>query len=373
MNGKSDYYEVLGVSRSASDQEIKSAYRKLALKWHPDKNPDNKEHAEEKFKEAAEAYSVLSDPQRRAQYDRFGHAGLSGTGGFDPSVFSEFSDVFGDFFGFGDLFGGGSGSRRRARNQRGADLRYDLEISFEEAAFGVKTKIKIPRMEKCPACSGSGAKPGTGPAECPACGGQGHLRYQQGFFSINRTCGTCSGTGKVLKNPCGRCRGEGRIRSEKNLELGIPAGVDSGSKLRVAGEGEAGPQGGHPGDLYVLLHVQEHPFFEREDHNLFCRVPISFPQASLGAQIKVPTMEGHASLTVPEGTQSGSRFRLRGKGIPHVNGRGRGDLYVYVNVVTPTRLTREQRRLLEQLSSTIQIDNRPNGKKLSDKVRDIFH
>lgn len=374
MNGKSDFYEVLGVPRSASEQEIKKAYRKLALQWHPDKNPDNKDHAEEKFKEAAEAYSVLSDPQRKARYDQFGHAGLSGGGGFsgfDPNIFSEFSDIFGAF-GFGDLFGEGREAKRRARNQRGADLRYDLEISFEEAAFGVKTKIKIPRMEKCSACNGSGAMPGTGPTRCHACGGQGHLRYQQGFFSINRTCGTCSGTGRILKNPCSRCRGEGRVRGEKTLELGIPAGVNSGSKLRVSGEGEVGLQGGPPGDLYVVLYVQEHPFFEREEHDLFCKVPISFPQASLGAKIKVPTLEGHETLQIPEGTQSGSRFRIRGKGVPHVNGRGRGDLYVSVNVVTPTRLTREQRRLLEQLGSLTKPDNQPGEKKLADKVRDIF-
>jgi molecular chaperone DnaJ len=372
LNGKRDYYEVLGVSRSASPEEIKKAYRKLAMQWHPDKNPENKKEAEEKFKEAAEAYSVLSDAQKRGQYDRFGHASVSGggTAGFDPAAFSEFSDIFGDFFGFGDLFG--AGGRRRARSNRGADIRQDLTISFEEAAFGIKRKIKIPRAETCPACQGSGAKPGTAPVTCRSCGGAGQIRIQKGFLAIATTCPTCAGAGKVLTDPCKQCRGEGRVRGEKTLQIGIPAGVDSESHLRIAGEGEAGPQGGHPGDLYVVIHVQDHPIFERADDNLACTVPISIAQAALGAQILVPTLEGEEPLQVPEGTQTGSRFRLRGKGIPHLNGHGRGDLYIYVRVTTPTDLTREQRQLLEQLDALTKPDNQPAEKTLTQKVRDLF-
>ena len=279
LNGKRDYYEVLGVARGATEEEIKKAYRKMAMQWHPDRNPDNTETAEEKFKEAAEAYSVLNDSARKAQYDRLGHAGLSGSGGFDPSTFSEFSDILGDFFGFGDAFGSGGG-RKRSRVQRGSDFRYDLEISFEEAVFGLKTRVKIPRAETCSACGGSGAKPGTAPSSCTTCGGHGQVRFQQGFFSIARTCSACSGTGQILKDPCKTCRGEGRVHGEKTLSINVPAGVDSESRLRIVGEGEAGLSGGPPGDLYVVIHVHDHPFFEREDHDLFCRIPLSFTQGS---------------------------------------------------------------------------------------------
>jgi len=371
-NTKRDYYEVLGVSRSAAPEEIKKAYRKLAIQWHPDKNPDNQQEAGEKFKEAAEAYSVLSDPQKRSQYDRFGHAAVSsaGAGGFDPAAFSEFSDILGDFFGLGDLFGGGS--RRRGRSNRGADIRHDTTLTLEEAAFGLKKRIKITRTESCPACQGSGSKNGTAPANCRSCGGAGQVRYQQGFLTIARTCPTCGGAGKVITDPCKECRGEGRIPTEKTLSVNIPAGVDTESHLRISGEGEAGYMGGPAGDLYVVIHVQDHPVFERREDHLICTVPISFSQAALGAEIKVATLEQEEMLTIPEGTQSGTRFRLKGKGVPHLNGHGRGDLYVFVRVVTPTKLTREQRSLLEQLDPDPGPDASASEKTLSQKVKDLF-
>lgn len=374
-NNKRDYYEVLGVGRGAPEPEIKSAYRKLAMRFHPDKNPGDKD-AEEKFKEAAEAYSVLSDPNKRVQYDRFGHQAFSGAGpgfsGFDPNIFADFNDILGDFFGLGDIFGTGGPGRRRSAVERGADLRYDLQISFEEAAAGVKTKIRIPRLEKCADCGGTGAQKGTGPSTCPQCQGRGQVRYQQGFFSISRTCGQCRGTGQVISNPCKPCRGEGRVRREKTLEVKIPAGVDSGSRLRIMGEGEEGVYGGGPGDLYVVVYVKEHPFFEREEANLYCAIPISFTQAALGDEIQIPTLESKETLKIPEGTQTGTTFRIRGKGFPHLNGRGRGDLFITVKVATPQKLSREQRRLLEQLAEVSSIENTPAEKKILEKVKDIF-
>ena len=366
---KADYYEILSVSRSASEQEIKSAYRKLAVKYHPDKNPGNKE-AEEKFKEAAEAYSVLGDPQKRAQYDRFGHSGLGASGGFDPTIFSGFEDIIGDFFGLGDIFG--TGGRRRSAAQRGSDLRYDLEISFTDAVRGLKTKIKVPRLETCQSCSGSGAAKGSGPITCSNCHGQGQVRYQQGFFSISRTCQNCQGTGKVVKDVCKNCRGEGRVPREETLEIKIPAGVDNGSRLRISAQGEAGVHGGPPGDLYVVLFVQEHEFFERQENNVYCTIPVSFPQAALGTEIKVATLDGEETLEIPEGTQSGSIFRLRGKGIPSLNGKGRGDQFVTVNIETPTKLSREQKKLLEQFAEVSKIENKPLEKRILDRVKDIF-
>jgi len=374
-NGKRDYYEVLGVSRNASEQEIKSAYRKMALQYHPDRNPGDKE-AEDKFKEAAEAYSVLSDAQKRAQYDRFGHAGLGPSGGgfsgFDPSVFSDFSDILGDIFGFGDFFGGASG-RRGNRVQRGADLRYDLELSFEEAAFGAKTKIKVPRHEHCSECDGSGAQKGSGPTACPTCNGYGQVRFQQGFFSITRTCSHCHGTGQVIKNPCKACHGEGRVVREKSLELKVPAGVDNGDKLRISGEGDAGPKGGPGGDLYVVLRVKDHDFFERRDHDLYCVIPISFPQAALGSEIAVATLEGEEEqLFIPAGTQPGSTFRIKGRGVSKRGGSARGDLYVTVNIVVPSKLTKEQKELIAKFGGTIQNDNRPIQKKLLERMKEIF-
>jgi len=374
-SGKRDYYDILEVSRGASDPEIKSAYRKMALKYHPDRNPGNKD-AEERFKEAAEAYAVLSDPQKRTQYDRFGHAGLGaaagGAAGFDPSVFADFSDILGDFFGFGDLFGG-STRRSGSRVQRGADLRYDLELSFEEAAFGTKTKVKIPKRETCTECKGSGARSGKGPSPCPTCNGYGQVRYQQGFFSITRTCHECSGTGRIIRDPCARCRGDGRVTEERTLEMKVPAGVDNGSKLRVANEGEAGVRGGPSGDLYVVIHVQEHEFFERQERDLYCHIPISFPQAALGADIPVPTLEGEEeTLKIPAGTASGSRFRIRGRGIPEIGGRSRGDLYVTVDVVVPKKLSKEQREMLTKFAATIDAENKPIQKKILEKVKEIF-
>lgn len=375
MNGKRDYYEVLGVSRNASDQEIKSAYRKLALQYHPDRNPGNKE-AEETFKEAAEAYSILSDSQKRANYDRFGHAGVGtaaggGFSGFDPNVFADFSDILGDLFGFGDLFG--SGRRSASRVQRGADLRYDLDLSFEEAAFGTTTKIKVPRHETCLECNGSGAQKGSGPATCPTCHGYGQVRFQQGFFSITRTCGQCHGSGQVIKNRCPVCHGDGRVVREKTLEIKIPAGVDDGSKLRISGEGDAGGRGGPAGDLYVVLNVQEHEFFERREHDLYCHIPISFPQAALGAQITVPTLDGgEERLTIPPGTQTASTFRIKGRGISKRGGSARGDLFVTLDIVVPGKLTREQKDLLTKLASTMETENKPIKKKILERVKEIF-
>ncbi len=343
----------------------------MALKHHPDRNPGDKE-AEEKFKEAAEAYSILSDPGKRSRYDQFGHVGVQ-SGGFDPTIFSDFSDILGDFFNlediFGDVFGGSS--RRRSRVQHGADLRYDLKISLEEAAFGTKAKLKMPRYETCPNCNGTGAAQGTSIVNCPICHGRGQVRYQQGFFTISRTCSHCQGAGKIIKEPCIECRGEKRIRREKILEIKIPPGVDRGSRLRIQGEGEGGINRGRPGDLYVVIDVAEHPFFQRQESNLICQVPISVVQAVLGAEITVPTLEGEEKLKLPEGTQPGASFRLRGKGVPSLSG-GRGDLFVIVNVVIPTKLTKEERRLFEELAKIVRDKPDPRDKKVFDKVKNIF-
>ena len=363
-----DYYEILGIGKNADQQEIKSAYRQLAVKYHPDKNAGNKE-AEERFKEAAEAYSVLSDPEKRTRYDRFGHAGVSpGTGGFDPDIFSDFSDILGDFFGFGDFFGRPGGQRHQA--QRGADLRYDLRISFDDAVSGVSTKIKIPRMENCGTCDGSGADPDKGLTTCSACSGRGSVRYQQGFFTISRTCSSCHGTGQIVRSPCSVCSGRGQLRKEKVLEIRIPPGVDEGSRLRVAREGEGGARGGPPGDLYVVIFVEEHPFFIRQDHHVYCEVPITFHQAALGAQIVVPTLGGgQDKIKVPAGTQPEAMFRLKGRGIPSLNGTGKGDQLVRVKVVTPTKLTREQRELFERLAE-ISEEEPPGG--LFERVKEML-
>jgi molecular chaperone DnaJ len=368
---KRDYYEVLSVSRTATDQEIKSAYRRLALKYHPDKNP-NDATAEEKFKEAAEAYSVLSDAEQRRRYDRLGHAGVSssaGAGAWGAPGFGGIEDILGDLFGFGDVFGGRGGSRRTAA-QRGADLRYDLEIKLEEAASGMTAQLRIPRLETCGNCNGSGAAAGSQPESCSTCQGSGQVRYQQGFFSVSRACHVCRGTGRVIKNPCNECKGAGRVEREKQMEVKIPAGVETGSRLRVSGEGESGTLGGAPGDLYVVIHVAEHEQFERQGSNLYEAVPITFAQAALGSDIMVKTLDAEEKLKIPMGTQTGTVFRLRGKGMPVLGGRGRGDLFVSVTVITPTTLTREQRRLLEQLAEVENKDLESKG--LVDKVRDIF-
>jgi molecular chaperone DnaJ len=369
---KRDYYEVLGVSRTASDQELKTAYRRLAVKYHPDKNP-NDAAAEEKFKEAAEAYSVLSNADQRKRYDRFGHAGVSssaGAGAWGAPGFGGLEDILGDLFGFGDVFSGGRGGSRRSSAQRGADLRYDLEITLEDAANGMTAQLRIPRLEGCTTCNSTGAAPGTQPENCTTCNGTGQVRYQQGFFSVARTCHACRGAGRVVKTPCTQCNGAGRVEREKQMEVKIPAGVETGSRLRVPGEGEAGTNGGAAGDLYVVIHVAEHEQFERQGNNLYEAVPISFTQAALGAELMVNTLDGEEKLKIPMGTQTGTVFRLRGKGMPALGGRGRGDLFVSVTVMTPTSLTREQRKLLEQLADVETTDL--SDKKLVDKVRDIF-
>ena len=380
---KRDFYEVLGVGRTASEQEIKSAYRKLALKYHPDRNPGDHQ-AEERFKEAAEAYAVLADAQKRSLYDRFGHAGVSGvagagSAGFDPSVFVGFEDILGglgDIFGFGDLFGGG---RRRGGPQRGADLRYDLEISFEEAARGTETTIQIPRAEACETCGGTGAAKGTGPTTCPMCHGRGQLRYQQGFFTVARTCGQCRGTGQVIATPCETCHGAGHVTKERKLTVKIPAGIATGQRLRLYGEGEHGSAGGPPGDLYVVVDVHPHEFFERDGNDLHCVVPVSFTTLALGGDISVPALlEGEESVTLPSGTQTGTTFRLRGKGMPDVSGRGRGDLLVAVHGTVPKKLTKEQRAALEQLAKILPAERfepkrrEDEEKGLFEKVKDIF-
>ncbi|MEO7505973.1 MAG: molecular chaperone DnaJ [Pyrinomonadaceae bacterium] len=371
MSTKRDYYEVLGVERSASDQEIKSAYRKLAIKYHPDKNPGNEE-AEGQFKECAEAYSVLADAEQRKRYDTFGHQGVSSGAGYGggQAGFTDLSDIF-DLFGFGDVFGGGrGGSSRRGSAQRGADLRYDLEITLENAAAGMTANLRIPRLETCSECTGTGAEPGTKPETCSTCQGAGQVRYQQGFFSVARTCSTCRGSGKVIKSPCKECRGGGRVEREKQIEVKIPAGVETGSRLRITGEGESGVSNGPAGDLYVVIHVTEHERFERQGSNLYVAVPVSFAQAALGAEISVGTLEGQQNLKVPAGTQTGTVFRLKSQGMPVLGGRGKGDLFVSATVITPTTLTREQRKLLEQLAEM--DDTEVDDKGLMDKVRDIF-
>ncbi len=368
MTTTRDYYEVLGVPRNASEQEMKSAYRKLALKYHPDRNPGDKQ-AEEKFKEAAEAYSVLCDPAKRQRYDTYGHAGVGGAAGFDPTIFSDFGDILGDLFGFGDVFG-----RRRGGPRRGADLRYNLELGFEEAVFGTETHIQIPRAEACATCQGSGAAAGTSATTCPSCHGRGQVTFQQGFFSVARTCGRCHGTGKVVASPCHDCRGEGHITVQRKLQIKIPAGVDSGSQLRITGEGEGGSAGGPPGDLYVVVRVEEHPFFQREGSALLCEVPIGFSQAALGASIEVPTADGSKTrVSIPEGTQSGTTFRVRGQGVPHLGGRGRGDLHVTVRVVVPTKLTVEQRKAVEQLGKSLPSpEEQEKDRSFLGKVKDIL-
>lgn len=358
------------MGRAATDQEIKSAYRKLAMQHHPDRNPDNPA-AEERFKEASEAYAVLADGEKRAMYDRFGHAGVAGGGvGFDSAGFQDLGDIFGEFFGFGDIFGGGS--RQRSRSQRGADLREDITLEFEEAVFGIETDVTVRRHETCDSCRGSGAAPGKAAVTCKSCNGRGQVRYQQGFFSIARTCPTCQGTGSVITDPCPSCKGEGRLLREKTIDAKIPAGVEDGTRVRFAGLGEAGAHGGPPGDLYVVLHVKEHSFFSRQGNDLHCAFPISFTQATLGAEIIVPTLENEHTLKIPEGTQSGTTFRLRGKGVPVLNGRGKGDLFVEVRVQTPSKLNKRQRELLQELDKLTPVENRPQRSTLMGKVKDIF-
>lgn len=347
---KKDYYEVLGVSRDASVDEIKKAYRRLALKYHPDKNPGDTQ-AEESFKEAAEAYAILSDTDKRARYDRFGHQAMGGgAAGFDPSQFTDFADILGDLFGFGDLFGGGGGRRRGNRPMRGADLRYDLDLTFEEAVFGKEAEIQLPRAATCSTCTGSGAKPGTSPEPCSMCGGRGQVRYTQGFFAVARTCPQCSGTGQTVKDACVTCGGAGRVREVRDLTVKIPPGVDSGTRLRLAGEGEAGTSGGPSGDLYVFLDVEQHPKFTRRDYDIHSEESITFTQAALGAEIEVQTAHGPETLHVHPGTQPNHVAKIRGKGVPWVDGSGRGDHFVHLAVLIPKSVDGRQRELLEEYS-----------------------
>lgn len=365
---KRDYYEILEVTREASVEEIKKAYRKAAVKYHPDKNPGNPE-AEAKFKEAAEAWSVLSDQEKRARYDRYGHQGVNVGGGFDAGQFTDFADILGDLFGFGEAFGGG---RRRAnRPMRGNDLRYDLELEFEEAVFGKEADIVIPRSIACANCAGSGSKPGTSPVACDGCGGAGQVRYSQGFFSVSRTCPQCGGAGRVIKDPCPDCSGAGRVREHKTLSVKVPAGVDDGSRLRVAGEGEGGVNGGPSGDLYVFISVAEHEKFTRRDYDIHIERPITFTQAALGAELKTETIHGEETLRIPPGTQPNQIFRLRGKGVPFVDGTGRGDHFVHVAVRVPTTLNDEQRALLDQLAA-LEGEVPPERRGMLDKMKDFF-
>ncbi|MCW5620991.1 MAG: molecular chaperone DnaJ [Burkholderiales bacterium] len=360
---KRNYYEVLGVDRDASEEEIKKAYRRLAMQYHPDRNPDNAK-AEESFKEAKEAYEVLSDQEKRDAYDRFGHQGLDGMAGMGGAA--GFGDIFSEIFG---------GGRARSNVYRGADLRYNLEISLEEAARGTETKIRIPTLETCETCDGSGTKPGTEPVSCPTCHGQGQVRIQQGFFSLQQTCPRCSGTGKIVRDPCNTCSGAGRVKKQKTLSVKIPAGVDEGDRIRLSGEGEAGVNGGPPGDLYVVVRLRPHPVFQREENDLHCEMPISFTVAALGGEIAIPTLDGSAKIKIPSETQSGKVFRLRGKGIKGVRGNVFGDLLCHVVVETPVNLTARQKELLLELEAINQEEvgrHNPKAKSWFEKVKEFF-
>ena len=375
-----DYYSVLGIPRSATVEDIKKAYRKLALRYHPDRNPGNKE-SEEKFKTISEAYEVLSDSEKRQAYDQFGSAGVHGgfgTGGAGARGFGGtggmggFEDIFGDIFG--DFFGTGSRQRRRERTRgiRGQDLKYDITISFEEVAFGKKNKIEIPRHVACPHCAGSGAKPGTKPVTCSKCNGEGEVRYTQGFFSVSRTCDRCHGEGRTVETPCGTCHGEGTVRETKTVEITIPPGIDEGQSLRLNGEGNAGLQGGPSGDLYLVMHIKKHPFFTREQDDVICEVPITFTQAALGVQIEVPTLYGKVEMKIPSGTQWGKTFRLKDKGFPNIHGYGKGDQLVKIVIETPTKLNKEQKELLAKFASLSGEQVQPNQKNFVDKMKDLF-
>ena len=367
---KRDFYEVLGVNRDASEDDIKKSYRRLAMKHHPDRNPDNPK-AEESFKEAKEAYEILSDANKRAAYDQYGHAGVDpSAGGGGAGMGGGFADAFGDIFG--DIFGGGRG---RSNVYRGADLRYNLEIGLEEAARGTETKIRIPAMEQCETCDGSGAKPGTKPVKCSTCDGHGQVRMQQGFFSVQQACPKCRGAGKMVESPCSTCRGVGRLKQHKTLSVKIPSGVDEGDRIRLSGEGEAGVNGGPPGDLYVVIHLKAHAVFQREHNDLHCEMPISFTTAALGGDIEIPTLEGYAKIKIPAETQSGKVFRLRGKGIKGVRSSTHGDLLCHVVVETPVNLTARQRELLNELEAINNKDSgqhNPRAKSWMDKVKEFF-
>lgn len=366
---KGDYYEILGVSRDANESELKKAYRKLAHKYHPDKNPGDKK-AEEKFKEASEAYAVLSDAQKRAQYDRFGHSGMGGMGD-DFAAGINIQDIFGDIFG--DFFGGGQ-TRSRVRRERGADLRYHLDISFEEAAFGVEKDILIERLDSCGTCNGNGAKPGTSKKTCTTCRGSGEVRMQKGFFAISQTCPACKGQGSVITDPCKDCNGSGRVKTERKIKVKVPAGIESGMQLRYTGEGESGINGGSRGDLYVAVEVAKHPIFERENSNVLCEVPISFVAAALGSKIEVPTLDGKVQMSIPAGAQSGSVFRLKERGMKSMRGPShkRGDQLVKIKVEVPKKLTNRQKELLEEFAEISQEECHPEHKGFFEKVRELF-
>ncbi len=380
---KRDYYDVLGVERGTSESDLKKAYRKLAMECHPDRHPDDPA-AEERFKQVSEAYAVLSDTEKRARYDRFGHAGLGGPGGGGPSA--DFGDLgnFGDLFNdlFGDIFGGGGGrgGSRRGRGQRGADLRYNLEISLDDVLNGCEPRLKIPRMNRCGTCSGSGAAEGAKPSRCGRCEGTGQLVFQQGFFRVNRPCDACGGAGEVISNPCSTCRGAGRVEGQQTIQVKVPPGIEEGARLRVTGEGEAGVAGGPPGDLYVVMVMREHPLFRREGTDLHLEVPVAFVQAVLGGEIDVPTLDGKVKLSIPEGTQSGRVLRLRGKGLPPLQPRldpaqlkkMRGDLYVKVFVEVPTKLNARQRELLEEFAAQSGHEVSPATRGFVEKLRDLF-
>jgi molecular chaperone DnaJ len=371
---KRDFYEILGVAKNAPEDEIKKAYRKLAMKYHPDRNPDSKT-AEDKFKEGKEAYEMLSDPQKREAYDRYGHAGVDPNmgGGGGGGGNAGFADAFGDIFG--DIFGGGRGRSAGPQVYRGADLRYNLEISLEQAANGFDTTIRVPSYDGCDTCHGSGAKPGTSPVTCSTCGGHGQVRMQQGLFSIQQTCPKCHGTGKMITDPCNPCNGTGRIKRNKTLEVKIPAGIDNGMRIRSSGNGEPGINGGPPGDLYVEIHIKPHQVFQREGDDLHCEIPISFVKAALGGDIEVPTLSGKASFTIPEGTQSGKTFRLRSKGVKGVRSGYAGDLFCHVVIETPVKLTEKQKDLLrsfEQLTTEGGSKHSPQSKSWMDKVKKFF-
>ncbi|HEX4696646.1 MAG TPA: molecular chaperone DnaJ [Candidatus Udaeobacter sp.] len=374
---KRDYYEVLGVGRNASEEEVKRAYRKLAVKFHPDKNPDDPQ-AEEKFKELGEAYDVLMDGQKRAAYDRFGHSAFApGGGGFGGGTFHDPFEIFREVFG-GAGFGGGifetffGGGGRTEDRRRGSDLRYDMEIKLEEAAFGAEKQIEIEKLDTCDKCGGSGAEPGSRAIRCPSCGGRGQVVSSRGFFQISQTCPQCRGAGEIIEKPCQKCRGDGRIEKLGRINLKIPAGIREGTRLRSLNNGEAGVNGGPPGDLYVVIHVKEHKIFQREDDDLYCEVPIPFWIATLGGEIDVPTLEGRAHLKVPAGTQSGQMFKLRGKGIVNVNGRSHGDLFARLIVEVPSRLDAEQRRKLEEFAALCGEENTPMRKSFFERAKEFF-
>lgn len=347
---KRDYYEVLGVAQNADEKEIKKAYRRIAMKFHPDRNSDDPK-ADDKFKEATEAYEVLTNAEKRAAYDRFGHAGVDGSAGGGGFSEGGFSDIFGDVFG--DIFGGGGGGRSRGGPQRGSDLRYTLDISLEDAVFGKTVEIKVPTLQSCDVCDGSGAKPGTSVKTCSTCGGAGQVRMQQGFFQVQQTCPSCRGQGKVVSDPCTSCRGQGRVERSKTLSVKVPPGVDTGDRIRLSGEGEAGPNGGPNGDLFVEMSVRKHAIFDRDGKDLHCDAPITFSDAALGGELEVPTLEGRVKLKIPEGTQTGKLFRLRGKGVKPVRGGSVGDLLCRVVVETPVQLTKKQKELLQQFQESL--------------------